>query len=181
MFDGESPSCILYCYGVYQDLFDEIQKESSNVTFIRGLPSDSEIDLLCSNGNHNMVILDDLMQEMSNNKGMEKLFTQGAHHRKITVVYLNQNMYCSGKNVRNMNLNTHYMILMRNPRDASQVRCLGRQIFPGKSQALTEVYEHVMAKPFGYLCLDLAPSSEEKYRIRTGIFPDETCIVYIPK
>ena len=111
---------------------------------------------------------------------MEKLFTQCSRHRKMTVIYINQNMYCQGKHARTINLNTHYMILMKNPRDASQIRCLGKQVFPGKSQALVEAYNDVMSEPFGYLVLDLAPHTEEKYRIRTGIFPEEVCTVYIP-
>lgn len=181
MFEGPSPDNILYCYGIYQNAFDEMEKELPNLTFLHGLPSELDINALCQNGDHNMIIIDDLMHEVVKNGEMERLFTQGAHHRRLTIVYLNQNMYCQGKHSRNINLNTHYMILLKNPRDVNQIRCLGRQVFGGKSNALIEAYNDCLSSPYGYLVLDLTPHAEEQYRIRTGIFPDETCIVYIPK
>lgn len=72
------------------------------------------------------------------------------------------------------------MMLLKNPRDVSQIHCLGKQVFPGKSHALVEAYEDCMKNPYGYLVLDLSPHAEEAYRIRTGIFPDEDCVVYKP-
>lgn len=111
---------------------------------------------------------------------MEKLFTQGAHHKMLSVLYLNQNMYCQGKHSRTINLKTHYLVLLKNPRDVSQIQCLCTQAFPGKSQTLIEAYNDCTRKPYGYLVLDLSPDSEEEYRIRTGVFPVETCVVYKP-
>lgn len=178
MFEPISPKKVLYCYGVYQDEFTVMENSFPSVSFQRGLPSESDIEELI--GNHNVIVMDDLMNELVNNKEMEKLFTQGAHHKKLTILYLNQNMYCQGKHSRTINLNTHYMILLKNPRDVSQIQCLGKQVFPGKSRALIEAYNDCMKKPFGYLVLDLSPHGEEDYRIRTGVFPDEICVIYKP-
>ena len=36
-----------------------------------------------------------------------------------------------------------------------------------------EEFKNATEKPFGYLLIDLKPETEEKYRIRTGIFPGE--------
>jgi len=66
-------------------------------------------------------------------------------------------------------------------RDLLQVSTLSRQMFPGKGQFLVEAFKDATAKPFGYLVLDLKPDTEEKYRIRTGIFPGEKQFVYLPK
>ncbi|GFW36804.1 uncharacterized protein TNCV_4348451 [Trichonephila clavipes] len=49
-----TPSKIIWCYGAYQTLFDEI----SNVEFIDGLPSD------LSQISNALIIIDDLMSEL---------------------------------------------------------------------------------------------------------------------
>jgi len=80
-----------------------------------------------------------------------------------------------------MSLNAHYIVIFKNPRDALQVATLARQMYPGQSKFLVEAFKNASEKPFGYLLLDLKPDTDEKYRVRTNIFPDETQYVYIPK
>ena len=81
-----------------------------------------------------------------------------------------------------MNLNTHYIVLFKNPRDAGQVATLARQMYPGKSKFVIESYEDATKEPYGYLLIDLRPETDERYRIRTKIFPDdERQFVYVPK
>ena len=75
----------------------------------------------------------------------------------------------------------YYIVVFKNPRDASQIATLARQMYPGKSQFLIDAFVDATAKPFGYLLIDLKPDTEEKYRVRTGIFPGELQFVYLPK
>lgn len=88
--------------------------------------------------------MDDMMHLIVSSVDVQLLFTQGAHHRKLTVIYLNQNLYCQGRCACTISLNSHY-ILLRNPRDASQVQCLGKQIVPGKGKVVTEAYNDCMS------------------------------------
>lgn len=67
---------------------------------------------------------------------------------------------------------------MKNPRDVSQIQCLARQAFLGRSQFLMQAYKYATSHPYGYLVLDLSPSGEEAYRVRTAVFPGEDTIVY---
>jgi hypothetical protein len=71
------------------------------------------------------------------------------------------------------NLNTHYIVLFKNPRDAVQVSTLARQMYPGKSKFVVEAYEDATKEPYGYLLIDLKPETDDSYRIRTRIFPDD--------
>ena len=87
-------------------------------------------------------------------------------------------MFCQGKCARTVSLNTHYTILLRNPRDVMQVGVLGKQI--GMNGTLVEAYTDCMAKPYGYLLIDLSPHSDDAYRLKTNIFPDEDRIIYSP-
>ena len=87
------------------------------------------------------MVLDDLIDSVSSDKEMEKLFVLGAHHRRLIVIYINQNVYCKGSKSRTISLNTHFMVLMKNPRSLSQIICLSRQVFPGKSSLLVDAYQ----------------------------------------
>lgn len=76
MFEGPSPDNILYWYGIIRMHLTKWKKELPNLTFLHGLPSELEINALCLNGDHNMIIIDDLMHEVVKNGEMERLFTE---------------------------------------------------------------------------------------------------------
>ena len=120
MFENP-PEKVLYCYGMYQPLYEQMDKELPFITFQQGLPSISDLETLANEKTCNLVCLDDLMESVTTSSEME-----GMHHRHLSVIFLNQNMYCQGKHSRTINLNTHILVLMKNPRDLSQIQCLAR-------------------------------------------------------
>lgn len=165
------PEKIVYCYGEYQPIFNEYP----NVIFNEGLPDIAMFD----GKERTLLILDDLMTET--NDSVSNIFTKVSHHRNVSVLYLTQNLFYKSKQNRTMSLNAHYIVLFKNPRDAVQVATLARQMYPGQSKFLVEAFKDATEKPFGYLLLDLKPDTDEKYRVRTCIFPDEKQYVYLPK
>lgn len=181
MYGGDPPDSILYCYGIHQPLFDEIEKTIPNITFHKGLPTVDMIDEFSGMRRHRLVILDDLQHRVVQDVEMELLFTQGSHHRKLSVLFLAQNVYIQGSRSRTIALNTTYLVLMKNVRDASQIATLGRQLFPGRSKILMESYRDATFDPFGYLVVDMSPHSEDQYRLRTHVFPGEDPVIYVPK
>lgn len=179
MFPENPPHKILYCYGVWQDMYEKMEAEIPAIEFNEGLPHESMIESLTSNQKHNIIILDDLMCDVVKNAEVEHLFTRGSHHKKLTIIYLNQNMFCQGKHARTISLNTHYLVLLKNLRDSSQIITLGRQIFPKQSTILEEAYKDCLLYPYGYLIVDLSPHTEQDFRLRTKIFPGEDTIIYL--
>lgn len=149
------PSSIIYCYGTYQPLFNSMK----GICFEEGLPSNlgSLRDAL--------IIIDDLMTELGGDTRLSKLFTKGSHHQKLSVIFLTQNLFYQGKEMRNINLNSH-----KNPRDKSQIMHLARQMLPGKTKAFQEIFQDATSSPFSYLFVDLKPNSNDSLRMRTGIF-----------
>ena len=63
--------------------------------------------------------------------------------------------------------------MFKNPRDASQITFLARQIFPLKSKFMIEAYEDAKSTPYSYLVIDLKPTTDDKMRLRWGVFPDD--------
>lgn len=167
-----SPEKIVYCYGEFQSSFSEFP----DVEFHEGLPDVGRFDRRY----RVLLILDDLMNEADQN--VCNLFTKLSHHRNVSVVFITQNLFHRNRYVRTMNLNTHYMVLFKNPRDANQVATLARQMYPEKSKFVLEAFKDATKEPYGYLLIDLKPETDEQYRIRANIFPDDDRqYVYVPK
>ena len=177
MFVGERVSKVVYRYGVYQKLFDEMKQIIPGITFQQGLPDREEIERL----EGGLLILDDLMSEVSNSRVIQDLFCQICHHKGVSVIYLSQNMFQGGKCSRSIALNTQVLVLMRNMRNMSQIQYLANQIFPGRARMLQEMYEDAANVPYGYLVIDMSPGAVDMLRMRTLIFPGEHTVVYVPK
>ena len=120
IYVGDPPVETLYCYGIHQPLFHEMTKKLDNFILYEGLPTKTELDKYTKDRRHRLIILDDLMQRVLKNEEMELLFTQGCHHRRISVIFISQNLIPQGRN-RNIILNTWYLVLMQNPIDALQI------------------------------------------------------------
>ena len=152
------------------------------ITFHKGLPSQEEIEQFTPDEQHRLIILDDLMSEVSKSQTMQDLFCQFCHHRRLSVIFITQNLYQQGKVARTIALNTHYIVLLKNMRNRSQISYLGREMFPKNPNILIESYDDCLAHhPFGYLVVDLSPYSEDEYRLRTHVFPGEDTVIYSSK
>ena len=178
MYARDPPTRILYCYGIYQPLFDEMERNVPNFTSKQGLPSAEELDEFTGDRRHKLIVIDDLMHRVVQDKEMELLFTQGTHHRCVSVILITQNLYPRGKHARTIALNTWYTILMKNLRDVSQVGILGRQLYPGRGKAFLKAYEDAVGSKEGYLIVDTSPQGDDRYRLRSRVFPGQDPLVY---
>ena len=147
----------MYCYGIWQPLFEKMESEFNFLIFHEGIPSKIEISNFSSELNHSMIILDDLMDEVLKSREMEMLFIRGCHHQNLSCIFLTQNIFSQSKHSRTITLNTNYMVLFRNFRDSSQIKTLARQIYPGKVKFLEESYNDATKKKYGYLLIDMSP------------------------
>lgn len=82
--------------------------------------------------------------------------------------------------MRTVSLNTHYMVLFKNPRDATQIRTLGYQMYPDSSQFLTQAYMDATSKAYGYIIVDLRPNGTDALRVCTDIFDKGGATAYVP-
>ncbi|OOY92566.1 hypothetical protein BOW17_12325 [Solemya velum gill symbiont] len=168
-----APQRILYLYSQWQPLYDEMQKVVSGIEFVRHLPSDLDSDAFFDPRAPSLVFIDDLMSDATRSESVCNLFTRGSHHRNVSVVCLMQNLFYHGKESRTMSLNSHYLVLFKNPRDQQQISFLARQMYPGKPKLLLDKYVTHTKRPFGYLLVDLKPDTSETRRLLTKVFPDE--------
>jgi len=120
-----------------------------------------------------VVVLDDLMNDIASNKAVTNLITRGVHHRRLCVIILTQNLYQEGGHNRTRNLNTHYLIMFKNPRNAQQIASISHQMFPGQKDHLVKVYETATKMAHGYLLIDLCQTTDDALRLRAHVLPHE--------
>lgn len=170
------PVKVLWCYAVDQPLYSKIRDEMPFVTFYQGIPTVDMIEEF-SDGNQNCILIDDQMDRVAGNGDIARLFSVGSHHRKLLVIYINQNLF--RKNTRDIALSTHYQILMKNPRDLAQITYFARQVFPGQTKEFMDAYRDCMkSEEVPYLVVNLSPFGREEERIRTNILPNQTTVLY---
>ena len=176
------PQRIVWIYGEWQPAYEELQRDLPEIHFIKDFDPTlyDTFDLKV----RNLVIINDQMENKAVHKrggnAVTKYFTQGSHHRNLTVVYIVQNLFNNDAAMRTVSLNTHYMVLFKNPRDATQIRTLGYQMYPESTQFLTRAYSDATSKPYGYIIIDLRPEATDALRVCTDIFADNGATAYVP-
>ena len=160
---------IIWAYGQWQPFIDIKLSDDIVVEYLNELPSE---DLLVKT-KPDIVIIDDLMHEINKEKHFENLFIKKSHHLNISVIFSVQNLFYNAKSMRTVSLNSHYIILMKNPRDSQQVSSLARQIFPNYKSYFMESFSDATNKAYGYIRIDLTPDTPENLRLTTRITPEE--------
>lgn len=173
---------VLWAYGQWNNLIGLNLHENISIEYFEGLPSDEDIEY----NKPDVIIIDDLLNETSKYKDFENIFIKKSHHLNISVFFLVQNLFYNSKSMRTISLNCHFIILLKNPRDKTQVMTLSRQIYPSNFKFLIEAYNNATDKAYGYIKIDLSPDTPEELRIQSRITPEEnqkifSPIVYIPK
>ena len=141
-----------------------------DISFHQGMPNDLVQSKYFYPNVPSLIIFDDLVRTVMNDDTAADLFTEGAHHRNINLIFIIQNLLFQGKQSRTINVNAYYLILMKNPWDRQQVEVFERQVYPRKSNTFSEAYERATMRSHGYLVVELYPTTYS-CRLITDIFP----------
>ena len=55
MYKSNPPIRVMYCYGVHQPLFDQMEKEMNYIEFHPGIPTQTEIEEFTSDSRHRLI------------------------------------------------------------------------------------------------------------------------------
>ena len=117
------------------------------------------------------------MIEAGKDNQIVNLFTKGSHHRNLRVIYIVQNLFHQGKGNRSISLNSHYLVLFKNPRDKLQILTLAKQMYPGRTDFFLKQYEEAVRRPYRYLLIDLKTTTQDDCRLRTNVLPGEKDLI----
>jgi len=180
----QDPRCqqnVLYFYKEWQDSYEKFKDENIVSEWINRLPTVEDVKEKTHHYKENggsVIVIDDFAQQL--NKDIASIFTVLCHHTKSVVILLTQNLFSKNPVFRDISLNATYVVLFKNPRDASQISIYAKQFAPGKNKYVVEAFECATEEPYSYVLFDHHQSSSSLIRMRTNIFPDEAPIrVYV--
>jgi hypothetical protein len=178
-----APERIVWVYSEWQNAYDVLAADQNipKVEFVKGFTDD--LYETFDSRHRNVLVLDDQMENAAaHRKGstITKYFTQGSHHRNLTVIYIVQNLFSQAKSTRTISLNSHYLVLFKNPRDKTQIRTLAIQMYPKNFEFLVDTFEDATSEPYGYVHLDLHPQTPDILRVRSDIFNKSSPLIYVP-
>ena len=145
-----------------------------SMIYHEGMISQKELETL----KPDIVVVDDLCNELSDDKMLKNMFTKFSHHLRFTVFYITQSMFLKGQCI--LTRNAHYIILMRSPGDKRQIDILAGQLFPRRKRLLEhfhESYDDATSKLYGYLVVDISPTSCDRQKLLTDVLPKDNGIV----
>ena len=106
---------------------------------------------------------------------LDTLFTLGSHNWGVSVVLVTQHLF--GKELRIARNNAHYIVLLRNPAGALQIRMIASQLFPGKHGYFIEAYTDasLSAQPYSYLVIDMHLKTDSDMRLKSCTMRLKSC------
>ena len=156
---------IVWCYGEKSAVPSILP---ADVSLNEGVPEDFD----SANSELSLVILEDLLNNV-HSKNVCELFTRGSHHGNISDILITQILFHQGRFCRDISLNAHYTVALKNVRDKKQFMYLASQVYPDVSLGLYNAYLNATQETHAYLLLDLTQNTNDGLRFRTHIFPDE--------
>ena len=118
------------------------------IEFVKGIPESLENDSFLDVNIRNLIVLHDQMIKAEKDNRIVNLFTKGSHHRNLNVIYIVQNLFHQGKGNRSISLNSHYLVLFKNPLDKLQSLTLDKQMHPSETAWFIK---EAVRRPYGYL------------------------------
>ena len=140
-----------------------------------GLPSCKDLSLI---ENNSLIILDDLMLEVSNCDNIARLFTVIARKKNISVILIVQNVYQQGKNFRNIRLSATGLVLFKFYAGIDTNKRILRDV--GMSSLIpNSIMEEVFSYKFNYIFVDLHPNRHSDFSaLRSNIFENYFNLYY---
>lgn len=108
---ADSSLRVLYFYGQIQPDFE---LTANTVICWRQVQSLEDFDLtLVQKLQANLVVVDDLMTLLGSSRQLSDMFTKASHHMNVSVVFILQNLFHRGSEIRNLSLNSHYVVVSK--------------------------------------------------------------------
>lgn len=141
-----------------------------SIEFMTNVPDDIADEAFLDKRIRSLIILDD--QLTSINEDVLNLFIRGTHHLNRSCIMTVQNLFFQAPMMRTISLNSHYVVIMKQPRDMQQIEVLGRQMYPRNAQLFLDAYRVATNEAYGYLFLDFRSTTPETLRTRSLVLKE---------
>ena len=164
VFTQEPPKLVVYVYKVMQPKYEEMP---INI-LIPDQPNLDEKIFSEVNGESALIVFDDLMSS-DNLDIIARFFTVDGRHNNLSMIFTAQNMFVNNDHFRQISQNSDYLVLFKNPRNASTIRTLCQQMTPGKKDLLT-YYNKATTDPYSYFFVNVTQECNEEVKYLSHLF-----------
>ena len=162
------PRKVFWFYKVYQHMYDDMLRLNIVHEFIEGMCTMDWLEANLNDDQDNCtIVMDDMAMEATEDTA--KIFSVGAHHAKVNVIFICQNLFTRNKYFRDISLNSTYLVLFKNVRDKQQITSLAKQFAPGKVKEFVKIYYAATKLPHSYLMLNYHQETLEEHRLLSNI------------
>ena len=155
---------IFFIFKEWQPLYDKLKAmHGERIRFAREYTDKIESQLTprqpC------IIVFDDLMSTVT--PRIENLFTTYAHHRKVTVMLVMQNMWLQNKSMVTVRRNIDFLILFDQRQDRLSVKTFANRSYPECTGKFMDCYASAVARSeHGALTCDMRPRSNRQFSLR---------------
>lgn len=170
---------LVWFYGQENTFVQELKAQKMNIPtdVVYKLPSD--MDQYIQDGKRGLIVIDDLMQSAGESQAVTDLFCNRVQHNNVSVILLMQNMFYHGKERTTLLRCAHYLVVFKNPLDASVPLYLSQKIMPLQKKLFIDIFNEATRRPYGYLYIDGRQTTPREARFRTDIFENGVQKVFI--
>ena len=108
-----------------------------------------------------------MFSEAGKDKRITGLYTEGSHHRSLSVIGINQNLF--GTKDPTQRRNCHYLVIYKNSVDSQAIMSLARQMYPGRSEIFMNTFTKATKQPYNPMLIDLKAFTPEHERLKSRI------------
>ena len=168
--------------GVWQENpFDELEGDF-NVQFHASCPTSSEIHELCKDKMPRILILDDMMNHITNSQDIADLLTRQVHHLNIMVFLITQMLHPVGKFAVGLRAQGHGYFFFEITADEQGLRKRLSGLTDKRNlDAVMHFYKDSLQQPRGYIYADChSLQSLRQFKFFRNIFPSEGVTQALP-
>ncbi len=168
------PTKIIYIYNHFQELYKDMLSSNVDITFLKQIPTESQLRELCEGHDHTLLVCDDKLIELNDNPIVAEAFVRLAHHLRMTVFVLLQiSNLSNAKYGAEIIRNAHYHILFKSGQMGHILRALGTRINDYKN--LSKAYKLATENEnYSYLSVNIHPRSQVIEKYSTKILSSDT-------
>ena len=159
----------IYHGSTWQRIYDEIsnfsERERLRVTFTKNFPDQSIEEVIPPEYRPALVVVDDLEEELEDNKYFKQLVSKDLHHLDLSVVVSFQSVFPGGKKSVNAQRQFDYYVFFAFPQSSSFAVKFA-QLWANKKlvRELIAIWRKWTAPRGGYMLFDFHPDQREEHK-----------------
>lgn len=174
MKDGGEIKNVVFCYAIWQPIYDELKREGVVTKWVNKMPTNKEFIELTSpyqRRGGSIFVIDDFMTSIS--QDMVEIVCVSSRHYNVATFILFQSLFPTDKLARVISRNVKYLHVHKNPRDNAQIRFLASQLSPGNFRWIVDSFHEATKTPHSCFLFDLTQACPEHLRYRSNCMPGE--------